>query len=213
MTRRISCGVATGADAVFVVDRVSVPDGLSRFAFPTIAGRHLQEGVEEVPAKALLAPYDLEGELLPETELGPLADFLGRPDNRVRLESRTCVSRKPWYAFHDSFPIQDMMQPKLLCKDIASEPFFVVDQGGEFVPRHSVYYIVPNAPEDLATLAQYLNSEPARAFLKSHSQRAANGFFRLQSRVLKQVPIPDSLELVGEASGQLGLDGALVEAG
>jgi hypothetical protein len=86
-----------------------------------------------------------------------------------------------------------MLRPKLICKDITSEPFFVTDPTGQLVPRHSVYYIVPRNPNHLDGLAEYLNSMEARDWLRGHCQRAANGFLRLQSHVLKRLPIPSEL--------------------
>ena len=64
-------------------------------------------------------------------------------------------------------------QKRGLCKDITEHPFFVVDEDGSLVPRHSVYYVVPATTADLNDLADYLNSEPARAWLRAHCQRAA----------------------------------------
>jgi len=88
----------------------------------------------------------------------------------------------------------DVLRPKLLCKDICAKPFFVLDTAGKLVPRHSVYYIVPNEPRVLGTLAEYLNSEAARRWLQNHCQRASNGFLRLQSHILKRLPLPASFK-------------------
>jgi hypothetical protein len=92
--------------------------------------------------------------------------------------------------------VADLRKPKILCKDITSRPWFVADESGDIIPRHSVYYLVPNDPGRLHELCEYLNSEVVSDYLNAHCQRAANGFLRLQSHVLKQVPIP--AELVGE---------------
>jgi hypothetical protein len=70
----------------------------------------------------------------------------------------------------------------------------VIDRDGSIVPRHSVYYIVPALPERIDELAEYLNSDAAANWLRDHCQRAANGFLRLQSHVLKKLPLPASLE-------------------
>lgn len=188
---RISCGVATGADGVFVIRREKVTPELVEYAYPTVAGRQLHADCElRQPTSFLLAPYDTAGRLLPESRLGALGKLLRDPSRRAVLEARTCVARKPWYAYHDSFPITDMLRPKLLAKDIGAEPVFVADRAGTIVPRHSVYYIVPRNPVDLPILADYLESDEARGWLRSHCQRAANGFLRVQSHVLKQLPIP-----------------------
>lgn len=190
---RISCGVATGADAVFVMPTIDLPTELEPFAHPTISGRQIMPSHELALKSSLLAPYDANGGLLPEGRLGALGRFLSDPVRRRQLGGRTCVGRKAWYAFHDNLPLGDIRRPKLLCKDITEEPFFVIDLVGHLIPRHSVYYVVPADSADLEPLAQYLNSPEARAWLRAHCQRAANGFLRLQSHVLKQLPIPSDL--------------------
>jgi adenine-specific DNA-methyltransferase len=189
---RISCGVATGADSVYVAKTVQLPAHLRKFAFPTIAGREIREGWELTPSHSMLVPYAKSGALLREEQLGRLGDYLRQPELRGRLLKRTCVAHKQWYAFHENPPLADILRPKILCKDITSGPFFLVDEGGAIVPRHSVYYIVPNEPSDLLDLCEYLNSAAAQAWLRAHCQRAANGFLRLQSHVLKKLPVPAS---------------------
>lgn len=69
----------------------------------------------------------------------------------------------------------------------------MIDDAGDVVPRHSVYYLVPLHADRLQSLAEYLNSDASRDWLEAHCQRAANGFLRLQSQVLKRLPIPEEL--------------------
>lgn len=196
---RISCGVATGADSVFVLPMDAVPAELVEYAVPTLSGRELTPGTEPQPTRMMLMPYWPTGELFAEHELGLLGEYLTHPERRDRLERRTCVPRKPWYAFHETPPLVDLRKPKILCKDITSRPWFIADESGEIVPQHSVYYLVPSDPSRLHELCDYLNSEAVVAYLQANCQRAANGFLRLQSHVLKRVPLP--VELV--ATGQL----------
>jgi hypothetical protein len=191
---RVSCGVATGADAIFVEDHSKIAPDLHEFARPTVAGREIKLGNHTLTTKqSMLLPYDASGRLLPESRLGPLGAFLGRDDRRMKLLGRTCVPQKPWYAFHETPPLAAILRPKILCKDISPEPFFIVDHTGEVVPRHSVYYIVPRDPSRLTELAEYLNSASAREWLHARCPRAANGFLRLQAHVLKALPMPHSL--------------------
>ena len=187
---RISCGVATGADSVFVIPTERIPQELREFAHPTLSGRQITPARTLDRQSSLLAPYDASGALLPELSLGALGRFLREPSRRDRLQARSCVTHKPWYAFHDNLPLAEMRRPKLLCKDITASPFFVMDRDGTIVPRHSVYYIVPSNPDDLESLAEYLNSPSVTAWLRAHCQRAAGGFLRLQSHVLKRIPVP-----------------------
>jgi len=191
---RVSCGVATGADAIFVRESTKLSKELKRLSYPTLAGRELRLGQPlPEPRRRMLTPYDREGRLLPEEELDVLGAYLSRRENKTRLISRTCVQRKPWYAFHETPPLKEILRPKILSKDLTSEPYFWVDHGGRIVPRHSIYYVVPNTPEILEPLADFLNSKETRAWLHSHCHRAANGFLRIQSAILKKLPIPDDL--------------------
>lgn len=191
---RVSCGVATGADGVFVRPADMLEPGLRPFAYPTIAGRELTPSTMNVsPRYVMLIPYGKNGELLPLKELGTLRLHLLRDAVRARLLARTCVKRKPWYAFHETPPLRDILRPKILCKDIGETPYFWIDRSGEIVPRHSVYYIVPREAAAIDEIAKYLRSSSARTWLTQNCQRVAKGFLRLQSRVLQRLPMPDEL--------------------
>lgn len=188
---RISCGVATGADDVFVRDDDGLPASLRRFTYRSIAGREMGDCNDNLAtSKLILVPYDLDGNLISEGRLGKLGDYLSQPAIRAQLVRRTCVRRKPWYAFHETPPLKDIMRPKILCKDITERPKFWVDQSGKLLPRHSVYYIVPRDATLIEDLCEYLNSKFVSEWLQTHCQRVANGFLRLQSHVLKRLPIP-----------------------
>jgi hypothetical protein len=190
---RVSCGVATGADSVFVVRNDDLPSILAPFAHPTISGRQIREGSPLRRHSCILVPYDAFGRLLPEARLNSLGRFLAEPGRRKQLMGRTCAAHKPWYAFHENPPMREMLRPKLLCKDITPKPFFVIDRQGDIIPRHSTYYLVPADSVDLDALADHVNSPASREWLRSHCQRVTNGFLRLQSQVLKRLPVPASL--------------------
>jgi len=212
--RRISCGVATGADSVFVRRTRSIQLGEKPFAHPTIAGRQLGPANPDLCTDySMLVPYRRDGALLDERYLGALGQYLSETKVRDRLMARTCVDRKPWYAFHESPRLEEILRPKILCKDITQSPRFWVERAGRLVPRHSVYYIVPKHPGQIDQLCAYLNSDTAQEWLSSHCQHAANGFLRLQSRILKQMPIPagfanarDSAQPFADAPGRLTIE-------
>jgi len=192
---RISCGVATGADAVFVIESRKSDLSLERFAYPTVSGRELTSIDWKMHTRySMLIPYDQDGRLMKPEELGAFMNYLMKPKNIEKLERRTCVARgKPWYAFHENPPLSDILRPKILCKDITNRPCFLIDRKGTIVPRHSVYYIVPKDPSRIDEIADYLNSENVKIWLESHCQRAANAFLRIQSHILRRLPIPRPL--------------------
>lgn len=203
---RISCGVATGADGVYVLRDADVPASLRPFAYPTISGRQITEGMLLHTRSSMLVPYDEVGNLLHEWRLGELGNYLKDESRSAKLLSRTCTAHKPWYAFHENPPMRELLRPKLLCKDITATPFFIPDHDGGIIPRHSVYYIVPRDASTIDALARQLNSPSSRDWLRMHCQRAANGFLRLQSQVLKKLPIPADLVPVYADAEQLPLD-------
>ncbi len=143
-----------------------------------------------------VCPYDEDGRLPPEPELGVFGDWASL--RRDRLEDRSCVEKndRPWYGWHENPPMEDVLRPKILCQDITDDPTFWLDADGDVLPRHSVYYIVPEDPDDLDALHDHLNSPEAHAWFEANCQRAANGYLRLQSRVVKKLPVPD--DVVGE---------------
>lgn len=203
---RVSCGVATGRDEVFVVERRRLPPHLEKYSWPTVSGRELsrfEPGTAIDPNSleyVMLVPYDSEGRLLPEEEIQPLLSYLAR--FKPELEKRYCVVEggKKWYAFHEDPPMRDLLKPKILCKDVVKEPAFWADLTGRVIPRHSVYYIVPKDPAVIPALLEYLNSYEVKLWLMAHAQRAANGFIRLQTSVLEKLPLKEEVIIKNIAS-------------
>ncbi|MBI2881884.1 MAG: hypothetical protein HYY21_09835 [Candidatus Tectomicrobia bacterium] len=185
---------------MFVQPAEGLDPALRPFAHPTIAGRELAPATTDLtPRFIMLIPYGADGHLMPLEQLGALQSYLLRHDVRGRLVARTCVKRKPWYAFHETPVLRDILRPKILCKDIGETPHFWIDRSGEIVPRHSVYYIVPRESAAIDVIADYLRSPSAHKWLRQNCQRVAKGFLRLQSHVLQRLPVPD--DVVRAAAG------------
>ncbi|WP_340100516.1 Eco57I restriction-modification methylase domain-containing protein [Salinibaculum salinum] len=202
VTERVSCGIATGRDGIFVKPDIdqdgqyTVPPQLVEdgWTYPTISGKQLRANGGPHPEDVIICPYDDRGNLIAASELGAFGDWASL--HRDELESRSCVKTdgKPWYSWHETPPMEDIIgQDKILCSDVAKEPEFWLDDGGEILPRHSVYYIVPDPAVDQTRLLSYLNGAQARAWLEANCQRASSGYLRLQSTVLKELPVPEEL--------------------
>ncbi len=191
ITVRVSCGIATGADDVFVFDRESVPESLDeRWIRPTVSGRQLREFDGPYTDSVFICPYGDDGSLPAEDQLGSFGVWA--QEHVERLRDRSCVKKQgtPWYGWHETPPLPELLQPKIVWKDIAKEPRFWAEANGDVVPKHSVYYAVPKDGVSLDELLEYLNSPDVRLWLEANCQRAANGFYRLQSTVLKELPVP-----------------------
>jgi adenine-specific DNA-methyltransferase len=194
LCKRISCGVATGADGVFVMKKERLPSELAPFAFPTVSGREINPRTGEYSVSSImLIPYDRDGNLLSLGSMPTLAKFLNGPARKAKLMKRTCVRRKPWYSFHENPPMADILNPKIICKDISQTAVFVEDREGTIVPRHSVYYLILKDRSMTNEVLEYLNSSDVQSWLSANAQRAANGFLRLQSKILQKLPVPDAL--------------------
>ncbi|RNJ22048.1 hypothetical protein Nmn1133_13990 [Halosegnis longus] len=89
--------------------------------------------------------------------------------------------------------MQDLLQPKIVCRDITTGPRFWADHTGELVPEHTIYYIISNEGLGLDQLLEYLNSPQVRVWPEANRQKALNGYLRLQSRVLSDLPVPADL--------------------
>ena len=198
-TIRISCGVATGADSIFIKPTKKLDTRLLEFAHPTLSGKQLTSTINTTETQdSILIPYTKSGDLIPEEKLGYLKEYLSEPRIFSKLIKRYCVTNagKPWYSFHENPPLSDILRPKILCKDITSKTHFWIDREGNIIPRHSLYYIVPKNPDHIQHLCEYLNSDDVRIWLAANSQKAANGFHRLQSSVLKCIPIPEEISKI-----------------
>lgn len=187
--QRISCGVATGADKIFVEDEENIPDGLKEFTYPTVGGRQLSVHNGPYNSSVFISPYDDNGNLRKEQALGAFGDWAEL--QRDQLEDRSCVEGgKKWYAWHETPQMQDLLQPKIVWKDVSESPQFWDEPNGTVVPKHSVYYLIPNPDVDRVEVLEYLNSPAAHEWLEANCQHAANGYLRLQSSVLKKLPVP-----------------------
>ena len=191
---RISAGVATGRDRLFVTRRDEVPEELNPgWIYPTVSGEELKLNDSTQSDSVFICPYRSDGTLPDENELGPYRRWA--KEHRETLEARYCVQTggKAWYSWHETPPMDDVLRPKILLRDMTDEPKFWIDHDGDILPRHSVYYLVPNAEVSLVELAKYLNSPEAKEWIHGHCQRAAKGYMRLQSNVLKNLPVPEVL--------------------
>jgi len=190
ITERISPGIATGADKIFVMKQKDVPDEIEeRWVWPTVSGKQLREFDEPYTDSVFVCPYDVSGDLADPDELGEFLNWL--KDHRDRLEDRSCVENgKKWYAWHENPPMSDILQKKIIFRDIDKNPTFWADTHGNVVPKHSVYYAIPKEGVPFDELLNYLNSPKARLWMEANCQKAHNGFYRLQSRVLEDLPVP-----------------------
>ena len=191
VSRRVSAGIATGRDGVFVV-----PAGLDlgiepELLHPAVRGRDIATYRICEPSLRMVVPYSFEGHF---PQLVDIRRYPGAmrylATRQGELEGRHCVRvwGKAWYDLHDPIPFDLATQPKVIVPDIADRNRFAFDPGS-YVPLHSAYYIVP-AGIDARFLTAVLNSRPAEFLIRTTAPRVKDGFSRYRSQFLLGLPIP-----------------------
>ena len=193
LSLRISAGLATGRDGLFVV-RANTDHGIEpELLHPAVRGRDIVRFRVEDPGLRLLLPYAF-GTCAPA-----LVDIRRYPGarqhlaaHRAELEARHCVRAwgKAWYDLHDPVPLPLSTMPKVLVPDVADRNRFAFDPG-TYVPLHSAYYILPDGV-DARFLTAVLNSRPVEFLLRTTAPRVKDGFSRYRSQFLRSLPIPEA---------------------
>jgi hypothetical protein len=192
VTERVSAGLATGRDALYVLpeERALAIEG--ELLRPAVRGRDLSPYRIADPRLCVLVPYtyDERGQpLLVDLETYPNA-YRYLDGHRGVLEQRHCVRkwRKAWYDLHDPVPFDVALRPKILVPDVAYASRFVFDEG-RYVPLHSTYYIVPRNV-DPHFLTALLNSKPLEFLIRLRAPKVKDGFSRYRKQFLTGLPVP-----------------------
>lgn len=192
VARRISAGIATGRDSIYVIPPHSNEALEEELLHPCLRGQDLKAFGIEPTGSHVIVPYlqDSSG----EPRLVDLDDYPGirayLENHRRDLEARHCVRRwgKRWYDIHDPWTLNVTNTPKILFPDLANSNRFVFDDG-KYCPLHSAYYIVPDDidPEYLTAL---LNSTIAEFLIRLFAPLAKDGFSRYRKQFVKSLPVP-----------------------
>jgi adenine-specific DNA-methyltransferase len=197
LSRRVSAGLATGRDAVFVIP-ANADHGIEpELLHAAIRGRDITRFSIGNSNLRVLLPYDFT------SRTPALIDIRRYPGarrylalHREELEARHCVRvwGKAWYDLHDPVPFHLRTSRKVLVPDVADRNRFAFDPGA-LVPLHSAYYMLPEGidPRFLTTV---LNSRPIEFLIRTTAPRIKDGFSRYRSQFLLSLPIPAAKERV-----------------
>jgi adenine-specific DNA-methyltransferase len=209
---RISAGLATGRDSVFVVS-ADIASRLDReLLHPAVRGRDLGPLTMNDPDLFILLPFTFcenRSALVNIHDYPRTHRYL--QTFRADLKTRHCVRTwgKAWFDIHDPVLENVTRVPKVLVPDIAAGPRFVFDDGRR-CPLHSAYYIVPK-DIDGRFLAAILNSRPIEFLIRMRAPIVKDGFNRYRRQFLVDLPIPaideGTREQIVEAAERKDLDG------
>jgi adenine-specific DNA-methyltransferase len=188
---RVSIGVATGADKVYITKDPTVvePDRI----LPLAMRHDLTSGTFEWQKNYLVNPWAPDGTLVSLHDYPRMAAYLSR---HPALRSRHVAQKTPasWYRTIDKVHVDLTDKPKLLLQDMKVRIHPVLEQGGHY-PHHNLYYVVSDT-WDMEVLGGLLLSRIAQAFIEAYCVRMRGGTLRFQAQYLKRirVPHPDTID-------------------
>ncbi len=188
---KVSIGLATGADSVYVTKDPTVVE--RDRALPLAMRRDLMSGTFEWHGSYLVNPWAADGSLVSLRDHPRMAAYLS---NHPSLRHRFVARKNPaaWYRTIDKVQPNLTGKPKLLLQDMKATIHPVLETGGHY-PHHNLYYVISDA-WDLEVLGGILLSRIAQAFIEAYCVRMRGGTLRFQAQYLKRirVPRPDVIE-------------------
>jgi hypothetical protein len=187
---KVSIGVATGADRVYVTKNPDLvePDRI----LPLAMRRDLMSGTFEWQGHYLVNPWADDGSLVALDDYPRLASYLsGHPGLRQRHVAR--MAPASWHRTIDKVHASLTARPKLLLQDMKAHIHPVLEPGGCY-PHHNLYYVVSDE-WDMEVLGGILLSRVAQAFIEAYCVRMRGGTLRFQAQYLRliRVPRPDQI--------------------
>lgn len=182
---KVSIGVATGADKVYVTKDETVAE--ADRMLPLAMSRDLRSGTFEWQGHYLVNPWGADGSLVSLAEYPRMASYLAKAP---ALKDRFVVQRDPknWHRTIDKVHPGLAERPKLLLQDMKATIQPVLAPGG-FYPHHNLYYITSDC-WDLEVLGGLLLSRIAQAFIEAYCVRMRGGTLRFQAQYLKKIRVP-----------------------
>jgi hypothetical protein len=183
---RVSIGIATGADKVYVTTdpTVAEPDRM----LPLAMRRDLMSGTFDWQGNYLVNPWAEDGTLVSLDDYPRLAAYLSR---HPVLRERHVAKKAPdsWHRTIDKVHADLTARPKLLLQDMKAHIHPVLEPGGHY-PHHNLYYVVSRT-WDMEVLGGLLLSRIAQAFIEAYCVRMRGGTLRFQAQYLKRIRVPN----------------------
>ena len=195
---KVSIGVATGADNVYITkDRnLAEPDRI----LPLAMRRDLMSGTFEWTGNYLINPWADDGSLVPLADYPRMAAYLS---SHPGLRDRFVAKKDPssWHRTIDKVQASLTGKPKLLLQDMKTTIHPVLEPGGHY-PHHNLYYVISDT-WDMEVLGGLLLSRIAQAFIEAYCVRMRGGTLRFQAQYLKRIRVPKPDEIDAETSDAL----------
>lgn len=184
---KVTIGVATGADRVFIAPFDELPVERDRKLRLAMASDCV-DGRVKWGGRGIVNPFLDDGTLAPLDEYPEFRSYLEK--HEAALRGRHVARKQPsrWYKTIDRIYPALTQTRKLLIPDIKGDAAVTYDPG-EFYPHHNLY-VVTGTSWDVLALMTLLRSSLALAFVAAYSPRMAGGFLRFQAQYLRRIRAP-----------------------
>ena len=185
---KVSIGVATGADKVFIGNFESLDVEPDR-KLPLATTKDIQSGEVIWRGQGVINPFAENGDLLVNLQDYPkLNCYLEK--QKTLLAKRHCARKTPsnWYRTIDRIWPELTNKPKLLIPDIKGEAHVVFEEG-KLYPHHNLYYVISES-WNLRALQAVLLSNITKLFVTTYSTKIRGGYLRFQAQYLRRIRIP-----------------------
>ena len=195
---KVSIGVATGADKVYVTKdpTVAEADRMTRLAMR----RDLMSGTFDWQGNYIVNPWAEDGSLVSLDDYPRMAAYLSQ---HPALRERHVAKKAPknWHRTIDKVHADLIDKPKLLLQDMKATIHPVLESGG-YYPHHNLYYVVSDT-WDMEVLGGLLLSRVAQAFIEAYCVRMRGGTLRFQAQYLKRIRVPNPAALDSDTAEEL----------
>ena len=185
---KISIGVASGADKIYVAPDEALPVERER-KLPLVMTKDINpQGELNWQEKWILNPYEPDGSLCDIEKYPAFKAYVEKHREKIAARNTAKNNPKNWYKTIDPIHPQLTKRPKLLIPDMKMDAVIAYDEG-RYYPHHNLYYIVSDA-WDLLALRAVLMSGIARIFVSAYSTKMRGGTLRFQAQFLRRIRIP-----------------------
>ncbi len=196
---RISIGVATGADAIFVVKQADLVE--SERMIPLLMASDITSGKVDWQGRFLVNPWAGPGKLVNLDAYPKLKAYFGTHQDALGGRYVARKGGSDWYRTIDPVHHDLIAKPKLLFPDMKMVSHPVLDEGG-YYPHHNLYYIT-STEWDLEVLGGLLLSRVAQFFIESYAVRMRGRTLRFQAQYLRRIRVPAQNDLPAGLADQL----------
>jgi len=184
---KVSIGVATGADKIYIKPFESLDVEIDR-KLPLVKTKDIDSGEVKWRGLGVINPFRDDGSLVDLSDYPRLAKYLKL--HAETIKKRNCAKKNPksWYRTIDRIYPAIRHSPKLLIPDIKGHAHIVYEDG-QLYPHHNLYFITSD-DWDLKALQAVLQSGIAKLFVSVYSTKMRGGYLRFQAQYLRRIRLP-----------------------